>query len=85
MKSLESVVGGVCALTGLKRWEIFTSSYMTGTEVEEETDDMSDPELSRIKQEYTEEQTGWCPFLILHCWLLRNIKASGKKDLVAVK
>ncbi len=56
---------------------------MTGTEVEEENEDMSDPEPSRIKQEDTEEQTGWCPFLILHYWLLlRNIKASGEKNVV---
>jgi len=31
---------------------------------------MTDPEPSRIKHEDTEEQIGWCPFLILHCWLL---------------
>ncbi len=35
--------------------------------VKKETDDMSDPEPSRIKQEDTEEQTGWCLFLIFHC------------------
>ncbi len=58
---------------------------MTGTEVDEEIDDMSDPESSRIKQENTEEQTGWCSFMILHYWLLRNIKAAGKKYLLAVK
>jgi len=31
---------------------------------------MTDPEPSRIKHEDTEEQIGWCPFLILNCWLL---------------
>jgi len=30
-------------------------------------EDMTDPKPSRIKQEDTEEQIGWCPFLILHC------------------
>jgi len=35
--------------------------------IKQEIEDMSDPELSRIKHEDTEEQIGWCPFLILHC------------------
>jgi len=35
--------------------------------VEEEIEDKSDPEPSRIKQEDSEEQIGWCPFLILYC------------------
>jgi len=30
-------------------------------------EDMADPEPSRIKHEDTEEQIGWCPFLILNC------------------
>ncbi len=34
--------------------------------IKEEIEDMTDPEPSRIKHEDTEEQTGWCPFLILH-------------------
>jgi len=34
--------------------------------IKEEIEDMSDPEPSRIKHEDTEEQIGWCPFLILH-------------------
>jgi len=38
--------------------------------IKEEIEDMTDPEPSRIKHEDTEEQTGWCPFLILHCGLL---------------
>jgi len=31
-------------------------------------EDMTDPEPSRIKHEDTEEQIGWCLFLILHCF-----------------
>jgi len=38
--------------------------------IKEEIEDMTDPEPSRIKHQDTEEQIGWCPFLILHCWLL---------------
>jgi len=36
--------------------------------IKEEIEDMTDPEPSRIKHEDAEQQTGWCPFLILHCW-----------------
>jgi len=32
-------------------------------------EDMTDPEPSRIKHEETEEQIGWCPFLIFHCFV----------------
>jgi len=35
--------------------------------IKEEIKDVSDSEPSGIKHEDTEEQTGWCPFLILHC------------------
>jgi len=34
--------------------------------IKEEIEDMSDPEPYGIKHEDTEEQIGWCPFLILH-------------------
>jgi len=33
--------------------------------IKEEIEDMTDPEPSRIKHEDTEEETGWCPSLIL--------------------
>ncbi len=35
------------------------------TNLVQKIEDMSDPEPARIKQEDTEEQTGWCPFIIL--------------------
>lgn len=44
---------------------MYTMYTMVKTEfVEEEIEDMSDPEPSRMKHEDTEEQTGPRPFLI---------------------
>ncbi len=36
--------------------------------IKEEIEDMSDPETSRMNHEETEEQRGWCLFLILYYW-----------------
>ncbi len=52
---------------------------MVNTEfIKEEIEDMSDPETSRMNHEDTEEQTGWCLFLILYYWRLRNLKVKLK-------
>ncbi len=36
------------------------------TTVKTEFEDTSDPEASRMIHEDTEQQTGWCPFMILY-------------------
>ncbi len=41
------------------------------------SDDVSDPEQSRIKLEDTEEQTGWFPFLILHFFTVLALVVYG--------
>jgi len=36
--------------------------------IKEEIEDMTNPEPSNMKHEDTEQQIGWCPFLIFPCF-----------------
>jgi len=57
--------------------------------IKEKIDDMTDPEPSRVKHKDAEEQTGWCPFLILQLritgktYLCKKKKKSAKVYYVA--